>query len=306
MSVEEPEEDALLNDADECLVESLLRQTLRPDPAERERRIEGVMAAIEPADVARETSVYRRWGRGNWVRYTVAAGLVIALGVWWQDSSPGQRAYATVQRSLEAAASAGARRYAVVSEVRRPFQGNITVRGDLYVDGAKRFAVRHPARLPLRDVWIGGNEREHWIVPPVGPVMIGDEQMLRSWMSRRDDADTPFLHVTTLLERLATHYDLEMLPGESIADQAGGVVDIECQRVRGRLRADGDSRGPQQVDLWASRVTGDARRVVLDWELTPEQFGRSLMTIELVEHPQLPADWFEPSAHTVGVAQEAP
>ena len=42
---------------------------------------------------------------------------------------------------------------------------------------------------------------------------------------------------------------------------------------------------------------GIIRRLILDWQLQPGQFGRSKVSIELVGREELPRDWYEHSAH---------
>jgi hypothetical protein len=87
-----------------------------------------------------------------------------------------------------------------------------------------------------------------------------------------------------------------MLPNESVVASGQADTMVRCRRVRGVLR-DTTGRRPCTIDLWADRDTGIARRVILDWELQPRQFGRSKVTFELVGSKELSPDWFEHSTH---------
>ncbi len=292
------------HEADLQMLDSLLRQALRPDPEARDARIQRVLQHLDeqrvvpseddPQSVVQIRSVRNRGRR--WLSLAVAASLVLAVGLWWQVSSPSRRAYATVQDSLQQATEAGAREYRVTIVVQRPVADREEIVDNLYVDGADRFTLRHQPILPLGEVWIGGNEREKWIAPKRGPVLVGDAEMLRNWMAEKEDLPAPYLHITTILQRMSDDYDLEMLPDEDVPTHGQPDTTIRCRRVRGVLR-DTTLGRPRVIDLSADRDSGIARRLVLDWQLQPEQFGRSKITVELVGHRDLPPDWFEHSAH---------
>jgi hypothetical protein len=225
--------------------------------------------------------------------------MVLAVGLWWQVSSPSRRAYATVQETLRRAAEPGARHYNVKAVVQRPLLGKKEITADLYVDGADRFVLRHPPIPLLGELWIGKNERESWIAPTHGPILVGDTTMLQRWIAANlEDRDlaTPYLHVTTILERTSRHYDLQRLPDADLAEPDHPGAAVRCHRVHGVLR-DATSERPRTIDLWVDSDTGIARRVVLDWKLQRGQFGRSKVTIELASSVELPPNWFEPSAH---------
>ncbi|QDU98977.1 hypothetical protein [Lignipirellula cremea] len=291
------------------MVEALLRQTLHPEPAAREARIVRLLDALEQEpsqpDVAAAPVAGKRAGSRRlrrWATFAAAACLVLAAAMWLQSTSPDRQAHATVQRSLQGSEQAVPRQYRFLSVVRRPLIGRREIEGDLYVDGARRFAVRYPSLLPGGDIWLGGNDQERWVVPAIGPVQIGDERMLQHWAAERTDLTTPYLHITTLLQRMTQDFELELLPDEAIPDLTTPGRTIDCRRVRGILRDPAGDRRPRQIDLWADRASGVACRLVLDWRLPPGQLGRSLLTLELVSQEALPPEWFEPSAHEGGRA----
>jgi hypothetical protein len=301
---QEDHDNERLQEAEMQMLDSLLRQALRAEPEARDARVQGVLQRLDeqtadPTEDHRQTVGRVRRKRSTvprWISLAAAASLVLALGVWWQVSSPSRRAYATVQETLQRAEETGARQYSVTAVVKRPVVGKKEIAAELYVDGANRFVLRHPTILLLGEVWIGGNERENWIAPTRGPILVGDEKMLQQWMADKKDLSTPFLHVTTILQRMSNDYDLEMLADEGLAAAGQPDTTVRCRRVRGVLR-DATRRLPRTIDLWADRDTGIARRLILDWELQPGQLGRSKVTFELLGSKELPPDWFEHSTH---------
>jgi hypothetical protein len=290
--------------ADMQMLDSLLRHALRPEPEERDARVQKVLQRLdEPSTYSteddRRTDVQIRTSHHpvrRWFSLAVAVSLVLAVGLWFQLWNPSRRAYAMVEETLQRAAETGARQYSVTGVVQRPVVGKREIVAELYVDGADRFLLRHPSILLLGEVWIGGNERENWIVPTRGPILVGNEKMLQQWIADKRDFSTPYLHVTTILRRMSKDYDLEMLPDDGVAESGQPDTIVRCRRVRGVLRD--TTRGlPRKIDLWADRETGIARRVILDWELQPGQFGRSTVTFEFVGSKELPPDWFEHATH---------
>ena len=289
--------------ADVQMLESLLRQAMQPEPDAQEARIKDVLRRLDEQTPVRtqhnRPSTARVRKRASrvwcWLALAATASLLLAVGLWWQANSP-QRAFALVQKSLESEAEAGARQYSVMAVVHLPVLGRTERVAELYVDRAERFALRRLAAPLLGEVWIGGNEREKWIVPPLGPILVGDAQMLQNWMADEKDLPTPYLHLTTVLHLMSQSYDLEMLSDTSLALPDQPDQTVRCRRVRGILR-DATWGPPSTIDLWADHDTGIVRRLILDWQLRPGQFGRSKVSIELVGREEMPRDWFEHSAH---------
>jgi hypothetical protein len=289
------------------MLDSLLRHALRPEPEAREARVQGVLQRLEEqsadptVDNQQAVAKIRRRQRPvrSWILLAGAACLVLAVGLWWEVSSPSRRAYARVQEALRRVAEPGARHYNVKAVVQRPLVGKKEITADLYVDGADRFVLRHPPIPLLGELWIGRNERESWIVPTHGPILVGNGTMFQRWIANNvEDCDlaTPYLHVTTILKRTSKHYDLQVLADDAVAAPGQPATSVRCRRVRGVLR-DATSERPRTIDLWVDSDTGIARRLVLNWELQPGQFGRSKVTIELAGSVELPPDWFEHATH---------
>lgn len=304
-------------EADDRLAESLLHAALRPEPARRERRIQRVLDGL--ADAAPVSAALRHEpaprqptprqpttrnptpkqpippGGRRWAVWTAAATVLLAAALLWQSNSPSRQAYATVQRGLQTSRRPGARKYRFRVVSIRPLLGEHTADGELYVDGADKFVVRHSSFLSLGEFWVGGNDREYWIKPPLGPMLLGDRKMLDDWIDRHDDRSTPNLHVTTLLRRLSSDYELSMLPDETLPDSENGGS-VVCRRVRGVLRS-ANALAPRVIHLWADPRSGVTRRLLLDWKRQDREIGPSTMTVELVGSVELPPDWFEASYH---------
>jgi hypothetical protein len=287
---------------DDQLIDSLLTSALQPDPSARESRIERVMLTVrkESIDLATATGGERQRGRSQrlarrWMPLTLAATLLLAAIWWLQTPDPAQQAYATVQRSLVAARLSICRLYQITATARRPAVGLRQVESQLYVDGEARFALRHPPLLLPGDLWLGSNGHEPWIVPPRGPVFVGGPGMLEQWIDEHREVTAPVLHVTTILERMAEHYDLEKLPAEA-PPGAAATSAVQCDRVRGILRSDAP-RLPQTVDLWADAETGVARYLILDWNVGPEAMGVQKVEVDLIDEPTVADDWFEHDGH---------
>ncbi len=305
MAQDEGPSEARRREADLSLIDSLLRLAIRPNRQAREDRIRRVLNAILAHDHLEHSDPDPEQARRFWQRRRVrrwspllsAAAVLVVLSLWWltDDSTP--QAFATVARSLEEAKELGPRHYRFTSIVRRRRTGEQEVVGDLYFDGGERFAMRHPGVLPVSEFWVGSSGQEEWIVPPVGPILTGDAGLIAKWIVEREDVTMPFLHLTTMLERLSDAYDLELLEDETIDNPLDAGTTLRCRRVRGILHAQDRRLLPKSIDLWAGRETGIAYRIVLDWGLPPEGFGRSQISIELIDEAELPTDWFEAGAH---------
>ncbi len=289
--------------ADLQMLEVLLQETLYPHPAAREARIQRVLDAQQgPAPAEKQAPSATSRGRRRWMAMAVAASLLLAWGLWSQSNSPSQQARAAVLRSLKQAQESTAGHYRLSSVVQWPVVGRREVEGDLWVDGADRFVVRHPALLRANEVWIGANPQEYWIVPPRGPVTTGGSRIVEAWLAKRERLATPYLHITTMLQRLSEGYELQMLPEEVIDDGSRPGEKVRCRRVQGTLLPSRFRPGvkkllPKAIDLWADKATGFARRIVLDWQLPAKKIGCSRMTVTYAGPGNVTPDWFEHSSH---------
>jgi len=289
------------DEADSRLIEALLTLTLQPDPAGCEARIQRAMAALrEPSLPARPANQAGRQRRSvrlprRWFSLALA-GSVFAMIAWWvQSSSPSQRAQAMVLKSLAAVRSSGCREYRVTAQIQPLVLGRREVVAELFVDGERHFALRHPPVFPLGEIWIGANDRQAWAVPERGPVLVGDQQMVERWLADRGGATMPLLHLPTVLQRMAERYQLEFLEDAAWPD-ADATGAHRCRRVRGQL-CEALPAAPQTVELWADADTGSLCRLVLAWQRTEETPGPVAITVERVGSRAVAADWFESAGH---------
>ncbi len=283
----------------ESWIESLLMSATAPQ--DHADRIARAMDQIEtepqiPTSVngKRHRSRYLQWGS-----IAVAASVLLALFLMVQNSAS-RTAMAAIQRSLNVAAERTARKYLMQIDYRSATGETISTESDLYVQGSDRFALRHPGLLPGTSVWLGQNGSDSWIVPALGPVIEGDQTVLGRWMNNRQELDTPYLHVTTMLTRMSRGYVLKSLDDEPITVPGEGTV--ECQHIHARRKSFvKNTKLPDTIELWASRESGMAIRLVAHWELEDGEPGRetSVLTFQNDE-PTLSDDWFTAEGHLEG------
>ncbi len=287
------------DEADSRLMDALLALVLRPDPAGREERIQRVMASLEASPTPAQAQTARsRWPSRvprRWISLALAGGVLAMIAWWIQSASPSQRAQAMVLQSLAVVRSSGCREYRMTAVIQHPVLGQREVVSQLFVDGEQDFALRHPPIFPLGVIWIGKNDRQAWVVPERGPVLVGDQQRVERWLADRKAVTTPLLHLPTVLQRMAERYVLE--PLEDTVWQAAGSDDRRrCRRVLGQL-SEAQPAAPQTVELWADAETGSVCRLILSWHRAAETPGPIQITVELLGQPKVPADWFEHTGH---------
>ncbi len=285
-----PEQQAEL---DEALLDSLLRQTYVGDPGEAQRierlliKIEAVDAALGGSPMGQRRSM-RRWGS---VALAASALLVVLYSLTYLTTD--SAAYAAVLRSLESTPSTRAYRIRMVHQ--RPIWGQREVTSDLYLNDRDQFVVRHPGWSRFGDVWIGGDTKNRWIAPRFGPAFVGGEEIVGSWLMRKD-IPSPYLHVSTILERMSRTYHLKMLDNESLPQQGSPDKSVLCQHVVGELRRSNFAL-PVRIELWANVDTGMAHRLELTWRRAESERGPVRWSIDFVGSPDLPKDWFTLEGH---------
>lgn len=291
---EQPESEEL----QEAWIESLLASV--PGPPDHRDRVARAMSQIEPAQVAprpagpaRERTRFVRWAS---VGSAVAAMVALVLLVQYSGT---RSAEAAILRSLDVASQQTTRKYRLQVEHQNTTGRTHTIDNDLYVQGNERLALRHPGPLPGTSTWLGRNGPESWVVPPFGPVLKGDKMMLNQWIRSHEDMDTPYLHVTTMLTRMSRGYRLKKLSDEEVVVPVRGP--IACQHVLAERKSPDDPDRPDTIELWASRESGVAVRVVARWELSVGDSGRKSVVLTFQgEEPSLAEGWFNAEAHCEG------
>lgn len=254
----------------------------------------------------------RRWAK--WVTLTLASSIILMLFFVFQQSQTMRQALAVVQKSLQAADEIVPRHYAVTTTfVDRQSQTLRSVACDLYVCGGRQYALRHPALVGTGDLWIGRNGDSTWVVPARGPVRVGDETALHRWLEGNQDLTTPYLHVTSLLQRLSRGYRLqEQSIGVAALEWSTVVTDkyvvspefesrlSQCRRISGTRIDPQNTQNPEQIELWCDRETGMALRVVAIWDPQANPRGRRSLVIDFVASVDVSPEWFEHSGHYQG------
>jgi hypothetical protein len=280
-------------------IESLLVTATRPQ--NHAERIARAMSQIEsgPVGVHLADAGRKRRRFVSWMAIGATAAVFLASLLLVQDGGT-QSAMAAIQRSLDVAAQRITRKYLLEVEY-RPANGRPSkITNDLYVQGNDRFALRHPGLLPGTSFWVGRNGAESWVLPAIGPVLKGDNTVLSRWLRSHDELDTPYLHVTTVLARMMSRgFRLETLRDEEFAVPNGPPV--ECQHIRAHRKMSDQPGLPETIELWASRESGMAVRLVARWTLAEGESGRESVVLTFQnEEPSLSGAWFSAEGHYAG------
>ena len=289
----EPLSDQRKAELDEAWLESLLVQLGRGTQLrDRSRVADGIQALSASDRVGPVTARRSRFNLANGSSLAIAASLAL-LAIYLVTNTHDNRAQAAVARCQQATPALRQYRLQVVNQ--RAWIGRRQIEAQLYIDDKNRFVLEHPGWLALGKTWIGGDAQQRWIVPPRGPVVLGGEELVGGWLARKDIA-SPYLHMTTLLQRMTRHYSLERLEDENIESATSSLQRVRCARVHAQARQPRPNL-PATIDLWADAESGIAQRVVLQWQRDRSGTGPLRWTLDLLDTPTLPEDWFEYSGH---------
>lgn len=300
-------------DLDHAWLDSLLALSLKPDSAEAdENRIANLWRAIDmdcesperldfsrdqldgPTPSSLSTQQTVRWNRlrSPWSSWMVAAAVLsVLLTIPWYLRA--NQAIAAIDRANQ------------VFPTPRKYRIQMTSVGEqspsrtvwLYLDSSNRFVIEHPSWFQSQKTWLGGDSVSQWIVLPAGPAFIGSQKVLGGWLVRRD-GDAPYLHLSTILDRMRNGYKLSA-PTSTQISSIDNHAPIECIYIKGQRRSDRHGL-PSTIELWVHPENGMAQRVVLNWNIPTPQDGvrsRKQWTVDLVDCPTLPSNWFSPDAH---------
>ena len=279
------------------LVDSLLHSLYETDREHSNSLVSAVMDRLNEIDVdppkSAQTKLFRFAPR--WLTLALATAAMVLVAVALPLINTSNSAMAAVKLSLEQAFHDVGRHYTAKAVWQLPENQIQTGEADLYVKGGDKFAVRFDGPLPqIAPFWIGSNEKRSWVVPPVGPVLEGNRRHLGNWFDQRDDISTPYLHITTALERLSRFYKLQTQPD---VDLVMNGKTHRCQHIDGTLSNDSTYSSPDHIDLWVDAEKGVALKIVATWDLSPDQIGRKSATLMLVEETELPDGFFASEGH---------
>lgn len=287
--------------ADFQWLHSLLQQTLRDDAQARERRIQRACEAIRreavvlpaaPTPAPGTPAKRRSW----WTPAVVAAAVVVATLIirWPHERLP--TALAAVETSLQEARSSPDRLYNIEAVVMPPLGGEPRqVKARLWVRGDTHYVLRHEGWLG--GLSLGSNGREHWVVPPIGPVLVSQDPGFLQSRLLNSPLAIPFVQVTSMLESLKGRYELTLGPEVELPDINGSGT-VRCTHVIGRKRPDSPLNLPDTMELWTTRRTNTVYRLVARWQADAQQPGPREIRLQGVALPEaLPANWYEHAAH---------
>jgi hypothetical protein len=109
------------------------------------------------------------------------------------------------------------------------------------------------------------------------------------------------MRVTALLKGLSAGYELEIIGNDEL--EIAGQGRVPCQHIRGQRKAGTPSASPDTIELWTSRESGVALRLIARWDLAVGEIGRKSFLFNLQgEEPSLslPEDWFTAEGHYEG------
>ena len=280
-------------------VDSLLKLLYKTDVQQAQSLVTAGMQKLDSASTSSINSASKKDATSSvpipirWlVGFSFAA--VVLLGIAATLFRP-NNAVAAVKRSIQQAFEDVGRHYQVATTF-RVGEESVERSADLYVKGADCLAISGEGPLGLKPIWLGSKNGQAWVVPPVGPVMEGNTESLIRWVAHRDDIATPFLHVSTFLERMCDVYRLKYVPSQSVVLVNGVVAD--CEHIVGTLkRRDGNPDLPDLIALWADEETKLAVKVKADWLSPAGDFGRETVVIEWREEVALTDEFFTADEH---------
>lgn len=269
------------------------------------QRIAEAMSQIESADESLPDGSTQQQARRflarfvGWPTFGIAATVLLAVLLTFRAGG-NQTAMAAIQRSLDVAAQRLTRKYSLDVTYRSLLGKPGKVAAELYVQGNDRLAIRHPGLLPRSNFWLGRDGDQSWVVPAFGPVIKGDVSVLERYLRSHEQLDTPYLHVSTMLHQMKTKgFRLKMLADEEISMDDGRS--FICRHIQATASKSQDPELPKAIELWTSRETGMAVRLIARWDLAEGQAGREsvVMTFQQNE-PDLSNAWFTAEGHYTG------
>lgn len=297
-----------ISDSESRLIEALLVRTCAPHAREDNSRVDRLLSAISqetdafaplPSRQARratcgESRRSRLLSRARWwMLPVVSAAILLGLVAYLPEGTAGNQALAALDESLRADAELGCRHYLVTMRPKTGSGQSVAERqSDLFLN-REDFVIHVQRPQDDEGGWIGRYRGEHWLVPRVGPVIVGREPFLKKRLFQNAVAETPLLSISAVLERTKRLYDLKFEETVDLETRAGNHP---CSLVTGIRKKRVSRAVPQTVKVWADQETGFVIKVELGWE-PDDQAAWSSATAEWVDSPDLTEDFFQHQAH---------
>jgi hypothetical protein len=238
-------------------VHGLLEWSKLDDVSERERRMVGLMKALEVEEdgvVARVSWRVKHWRLVTGMAAMLAITALILLGVPTRTS-----AEAIVRASLSASNGAGDRRYTVRVKPPRATEIQQEPIGTLDVRDADHVVIQ--ARTPFGDqVTVGRNEKGAWAIRPDGTVdTYPPRHAWPNWVNF-GQSTVLLVSIDELMTWLQRSYTLTRGEREAVPGGDGTL----CDRVTAAHKP-GESPEPPRVELWIDPQSRVVRRMELHW-----------------------------------------
>ena len=277
------------------LMDALLSRAVKDEQALDAERVENLMQTISgSAPVPRPSRPWKRWIPAPVV---AAAALILVLFVLplGPFGSNQRQAIAALDRSILAEQSPLVRKYSVSIQLRSDPDGKRIRQHELYVF-KKRFAMRISPLFGSGEVWAGGTDRDCWLVPRLGPILIGNEELFLRKMPQKPVIETPFMSVERILQRTRKFYKLSIEPSEITVQ---GVV-YPCKLIVGqRRRYVSNPKVPERVRIWTDEESGYAKRLELNWSQEDSTIWLNA-SAEMVATPNVDLEFFDHETHHEG------
>jgi len=289
------------DDADQAIVDALLRTAAEPE-ARRDERIERVLQAVDQSQAATEQpAIAGRIRPKRWLGPAgVAAAVLIVLWVIWPSHTV-ETAQAAMARVSEVLQSAEHRRYEVTLIGSDDKRQHGTV--DLAQDG--RFVGQFNTIGPLgRSVSIttGCNGERYWLVTPVGPVQVSDQPFGPLFPTRRegDPSEADLLTLPRAIATLQDGFDFVYADTEDPK-----MMRLIATRKRGTTDATKINAPPILVaaDVTAQRDSGEVVQVIFTLDKDFAITNRPIQSIIFKLQPDAETpepDWYEHEKHHDG------
>lgn len=236
--------------------------------------------------------------RRNVVRWTVVASISAAV-VWigWFARTESNQALAAIQQARHTLAKPTDRTYTITVEGQSPLGLTHERQATLCARGADHFVFKIAGPFGT-DILAGSDGNESWLIPPVGPVLVGtDSLLIDRWLSQ-ERVPIPLLSLDETLQRLESRYNLSVVNDEagSAADHEQRSTKTDSIHVVGRRRPK-EAMIPDTVELWSNRTSGVLQRLKLRWSDAVSRPGPRTITVVLRSEEQLGTDFFSHVRH---------
>lgn len=304
---DQPDDLGTPSSSDEFWIDGLLRHHYQHSTAHREDLLAKVRTqlrsntpiAAPQQDEAPSRGKRTRRSVGRWIALAASLAVVWVILFAQGPNFSTNSAQAAVLESLAVARDALIRQFAVSIEWQGPLPGRPPGNWNFYHRGPDSFVVHRPGRLPrLTALWCGGNGEEVWMVPSVGPVVVGKGGSVSQRIEDVLGVAPDQLQLSIVLERMAEFYELTEHDRVTLPDPETEGNSVLCRSISGTAK-DLDKRWPQIIRLWADAQTSEVQRLELEWDESDGTIQPRRVLLEYRGIPDVPEDFFEHTGHHV-------